>query len=300
MLWYVVLALLMGAPRVDTRAQSDCARCHAEVFEAWSGSSHGRAHDNPLFNASTAQHHSLWCAQCHSPVRAGAGVTCRACHDGGDGVVLTANEPTRRARRAHRMQVSQTLGSSEQCARCHQFDVPIRRPGEPTRFTSGTPMQNTVAEWEGSAFAARGETCQSCHFTDHTGASSDLTDHLDVRVEMVDDETRVTIATRGIGHAFPTGDPFRQLIVELCADPTCDQPVGRAVFARFFAPDGNGGSTLVRDTTVPAPTTGETAHRTLEVNVATTVRHWRLVYHLTEVDIGDAGHPVLAEGFIAP
>jgi len=44
-------------------------------------------------------------------------------------------------------------------------------------------------------------------------------------------EDMVTLGLRGVGHAFPTGDPFRRLEWQVCADADC----GEVTFRKSFA-----------------------------------------------------------------
>jgi hypothetical protein len=56
------------------------------------------------------------------------------------------------------------LSTSELCGSCHDIDNPLRE-GHRGAIATGRPMaiERTYSEWRYSAFAARGETCQSCH-----------------------------------------------------------------------------------------------------------------------------------------
>jgi len=164
-------------------ATSDCAGCHAAAHDAWSRSRHATSAANPLFLASLERHQNRqrWCASCHLPA-----VTCTSCHLPAAGHGARVSEQT--------------------CARCHDFDVP-QSPQE--------PMQNTYDEWRASQAAQNGKGCSSCH--DHASRSGHdaaaLAAALQVEVKRVKGRIVARVSAPGVGHAVPTGDPFRRLML---------------------------------------------------------------------------------------
>src|SRR5262249_5615286 len=46
--------------------------------------------------------------------------------------------------------------------------------------------------------------------------------------------TQITIAVRHTGHRFPTGDPFRRLVVRVCDDEACEHVGGTRVIGKRF------------------------------------------------------------------
>jgi len=100
---------------------------------------------------------------------------------------------------------------SEFCASCHQFT--------PDGFAlNGKLLENTFEEWRASPAARRGQQCQDCHMPDRRHLWRGIHDPAMVRsgVEITltaarpryrpGDELRatLTIASVGVGHAFPT------------------------------------------------------------------------------------------------
>jgi hypothetical protein len=149
----------------------------------------------------------------------------------------------------HDVAYSPAYTSSTICAPCHQhtndkkFDV-----------------LTTYAEWESSAYPAKGTTCQTCHMRTGTGnivdpkiarsATSSINVHempggrsvaelnraLQVQVQaerrgsMVD--VTVTVLNRGAGHKVPTGSPLRAIVLVVEADNSAG---ARQTATRTFA-----------------------------------------------------------------
>jgi hypothetical protein len=178
------------------------------------------------------------------------------------------------------VRVEPELARSEFCAGCHQFNFP-----RPAPLGAGDePMQDTLAEWRRSAAARDGRTCQACHLDGHRFPGAHDAALLDrsiaVRVERRDAaHVLVTARATGAGHRVPTGDPFRRLRVELCAEPTCAEPLARPLFARLFQPEGESWK-LASDTTVAPPALGATSERTIAVRLQAPppIVYWRAVY----------------------
>jgi hypothetical protein len=268
-------------PGLTVSARS-CVPCHAEVAAQWSQSAHADAFTNELFRASFRHERRAWCVSCHAPLPEQAagqlrdeGVGCAACHVR-DGAILAARPATPEAAQAHPIVVEPRLLQAEFCAGCHQFNWPITT--EPLRY-GAHPMQNTVAEWQASGSA---QTCVDCHMADgHRMPGGHDAERvrraLDVSVAARPrGQLRVRLRARGVGHAVPTGDPFRRLIVQLCATPSCASPLQEIFFGRRFddAQEGR----LITDTTVPAR--GE---RRLDLAAPDGARFWRLVYRYAAV-----------------
>lgn len=286
---------------------ADCVQCHETVVQQWQGSRHAVAGTNPTFWQSWTRYPLGWCVQCHAPLaeaqratlggvaRPGAflrpaeprglwteGVTCAACHLR-DGVVLSSRAPTAAAEAAHPVRHEPRLGTADACAGCHEF--PFQHPVQPGQtFALGTtPAQETVTEWAGST---RAETpCQGCHMqAGHDfpgGRSPDLVrDLLQVEVVRTESTAAVTVRAPGAAHRVPTGDPFRRLQVDLCAEPACEAPVSTTTLRRVFQA-GPDGWTLVVDRTVPPETERAPAARTVLLD-ARGAAWWRLSYRAAD------------------
>lgn len=282
--WPPIRGGLRPAPPPGGDAVADCGACHVAEADEWRGSRHAIASSNPMFRASWDRAPDGWCLGCHEPLvrgqealigapaapghdrpatGAGEGVSCAACHVE-DGVILTGADPSERARRAHPVRATPDLGHAL-CARCHEFPFQNHTPKGP--FTLGDePAQATWTEWRGSAAAARGATCATCHLPggDHRFAGAhrgDLWDGLlDVDVAAADGVATVTLSG-SLPHAVPTGDPFRRLELRLCGDRRCDDVVGVVELRRVYAPDATTWR-LRSDTTLPVGDPSRISHPT--------------------------------------
>lgn len=264
MRWLWVIGLLAACAEPATsldagRASSAkaCEDCHAEEAREHARSAHAGAFTSPLFAREWALAPSAFCARCHAPRVANAldepelaarGVDCETCHLDGDTVRATRVTGTA----PHPSRVDPALATTDACRGCHQVDFPS---------SPGQALQDTVAEWE--AAGAPGGACQRCHMPragtrrrhDFPGARDQetLARALDVRVSAAHDGwiTQVTLALEaaGAGHAVPTGDVFRRLVVRASDDAGGERAVelGR----HFVFSDGAPWRPL-RDDRVPA------------------------------------------------
>jgi hypothetical protein len=222
------------APMSDRVARNhrnqECVTCHPDVATEWEGSLHRGSFVDENVAVAMAREPRAFCRSCHAPEAdpesappaelAALGVACVTCHVpmGAElpaGAVLAA--PTERAvaESPHPVVRSEAFASDAACGGCHEFAA----PGSP-----GLLMQSTLTEHRASAFAS--EPCQSCHMPrDANGrrahgfsASRDpamLRSALHATAERTGDDVIVELAPAAVGHAFPTGDLFRRLSVEL-------------------------------------------------------------------------------------
>lgn len=206
-------------------------RCHAEAAQSWTGSLHQRSWTDGDF--ASVREPNPFCRSCHAPEAdpltepsaeaAAMGVACVTCHapkgrDLPGDAVLASAEAEPRGPSPHAVVRDRAFGTEQACAGCHEFDSQ-RQPG--------FMMQTTLTEHAGSALA--GESCQSCHMPSvgqgrrsHGFAASRDPDMLRSAVSVVAarpeaDVVTLTLRLGRIGHAFPTGDPFRRLQLELDA-----------------------------------------------------------------------------------
>lgn len=280
-----------GAPT----GAAECGTCHPEQLAGWQESRHARAWTGPHFQASFARARMRpWCTRCHAPLRSetqasgdiapatavAEGVTCVVCHQR-EGLLLSARLPTEAARRAHPIRHEPTLGRSELCGGCHQFAVPVldRFPIEETAVQA----QDTLGEWERSGTKA---SCQQCHFENHRAWGAHDLRRLAGALRVEVESGVLTLSLRGVGHALPTGDPFRWLALELCADERCAATLKRWTFARLLVPQGQQGSAPQR--VEVAQDTRLFPGRPRSLPVPGGARYWRLVYHYAEP--GLSGH----------
>jgi hypothetical protein len=90
------------------------------------------------------------------------------------------------------------------CGSCHQFRENQRR-------VAGVLLEDTYNEWSTSDYAARGETCQSCHMPDRRHLWRGIHDPafteagLDIRLTANGKRgASYTVKNTGVGHKFPT------------------------------------------------------------------------------------------------
>jgi Cytochrome c554 and c-prime len=206
---------------------AECESCHPVEAEQWRSSFHAKAYVNPAFQRALAIEPLAFCRGCHAPesnpLTEGKvklqelGVACVSCHIV-DGPVL-ATEGNHSAS-PHSISRTPAFGTSYACVRCHEFPF----PGESAK--SGVElMQNTVAEHRASEY--RDVSCASCHMSrdskgrrDHrfdvTRNPSFLRNALGVKVtRFPSGRVEFQLTSKGVGHAFPTGDLFRRIRVHI-------------------------------------------------------------------------------------
>ncbi len=248
-----VRTLDIGAPAADFVASS-CADCHEAEYAGWRASRHRASLTNRIFVAGFAAESEARCVRCHAPLPeqfaevmaanrdltklpAAAlgheGVTCATCHvrDG----------------EAHG---NDALKSDALCGSCHEFAFHEKKRGR--LVLTDTPIQSTYSQWLEYGATGRTDSCISCHMNgghDIRGAHDVelLRRSLDVRI----DRERMWLASRGVGHRFPTGDVFRHLTVEVRVG---DEWIEIARIGRRYAPaenrDGTYSMRLVEDTSL--------------------------------------------------
>jgi hypothetical protein len=255
--------LVIGAPPagLDDTDSDTCTGCHVDIGAEWRQSMHRQSYTDAVFQAGYRMDYLSFCRNCHAPLSpadrdpqglaATDGVACSVCHVR-DGRVL-ATRVSAAGERAHAMREEPMLGQSELCAGCHEFSFPDRTLVARPAFAPGEPMQETFSEWRDSAAAARGQTCQDCHMPwtgrgagrHRSHAFLGLRDHafvanaiaVQARATRLGDATlvRVTIDVSGVGHAFPTGDMFRQAELRVWPRGRSDLEK-RVILGRFFGP----------------------------------------------------------------
>jgi len=252
-----------GLSSVDALA---CRECHASAYREWAQSRHRSSFDDPIFRREFDVRGGESCARCHAPrpAHSGDGVDCATCHVR-DGFVLN---PTVSGRAPHRSRETPELNGVLACARCHEFDFGSR----------SSRQQSTLSEWTASLSGAREETCQRCHLPregtrhrhDLPGIDDPATLGSAVRVRgraiRTEAGTRAVfqLRARRVGHAVPTGDFFRSLVVRAWPDGRPEQ-AQTAQLRRRFGPEG-----LIDERLPPPPDPGRTL--TLELPAADRVR----------------------------
>ncbi|MBS2015410.1 MAG: hypothetical protein JST00_21155 [Deltaproteobacteria bacterium] len=297
------------------RLDAECRRCHAQIADDWATSMHARSSTDPVYQRSFAREPSSFCHDCHAPEKTSAehGIGCVTCHDPrGTGVVLAvaALAPTPAP---HAIVRDARFGGDDACAGCHQFAFPDAE----ARGHDGALIQRTIDEHRASRFADR--SCASCHMPKRavggrahafTATSDEATLRRALVVRAVTrDAGRIVLDLEPgeVGHAFPTGDLFRRLLVvaEVVADDyrivtRAERGLGRHF---RFEPARASGATVQRelaDDRIDRP-------RRIALDLGDDARGravaWRIEYQRVEAMRGDdatvADRIVIARGMLA-
>jgi hypothetical protein len=264
-----------------------CEGCHADVHQAWAGTRHATAFTNPAFQAIWSRWRDPWCTSCHAPE---GGVGCASCHLQ-EGQIASPTSPSARARAVHAVVEVPDLGTRA-CARCHQFDAP----------QGGGPVQTTGSEHASWTQAGGSSDCASCHGGGHAVPSSRdpsrLRAALSVAVHRDETEVVATLTASGLGHRFPTGDPWRRLVLQLLEGETV---VRQWTLSRSV--EGVDASLReVADRRLPLPDAAGTSSLALRAEAPLGASRWRLSYQMvdpshTELASSEAGY-LVAEGEI--
>lgn len=212
-----------------------CEGCHEEIAREWRGSLHHQSYSNASFQRAFALEPLAFCQSCHAPaadptrsapaILADLGIGCTSCHtpaSGGepDTAILAAGEPEHVTRAPHPVQRSVAFGTNAACAGCHEFAFP-----DAAQRGQLALMQSTLSEQHTAQDAA---ACASCHMPrvapgghrSHAFAASRDPEFLRRAVQasaerVAVNRVKIELAPRYLGHAFPTGDLFRRLVVEI-------------------------------------------------------------------------------------
>jgi len=194
---------LVEMVRTEPATARSCARCHFPVAEQRQEIVvDGQVVANPGFDVSL-QARGIICASCHVRKHEHFGPPRR---DGS-----TANRAPRAQLPHGGVTRTSAFLRAEFCAACHQF-------GADGLVLNGKPLENTYEEWRESPASRRGLQCQNCHMPDRRHLWRGIHDRemvrSGVRITLQTDRpryrvgeevrARLTIATPGVGHAFPT------------------------------------------------------------------------------------------------
>jgi len=217
----------MTVQAAATPGAQGCGDCHGAAFAGWRASAHAAAATNPLYRAGFRVEPRRFCVDCHTSAgaRAEEGIGCSSCH-----VDPASAPPTTTAASGHplALRARADLRDPALCRDCHEFATPAFEGGA-LRMTD-LPMQRTYSEWLAYRDAGGRETCQSCHMPggDHTMRGARDVELLRGSLAVIASADargpRLTLASVGVGHAFPSGDLFRHLTVEVrpAGDPQED------------------------------------------------------------------------------
>jgi hypothetical protein len=320
-------------PEAAQRTNDECIKCHQDVATEWRASLHAQAYTNPEFQRALHVEPVPFCRGCHAPdadpdradkaALQSQGVSCVSCHVVSDGILGVAKpakpaKPANPARgKTHPVLASPDFKTSAACANCHQFAF----PGESSRVPTNL-MQSTVDEFLQRSGASQG--CAGCHMpVDEAGHRShrfDVTRNAALLQSALWVSARRTAAhqveiqltPRGVGHAFPTGDLFRRLSVEVEAiGPEYSRLEAHTVYlTREFETTHTAGGVKrrrpIRDTRLLADGSPRTVVVQWESDVSPYPVRFRVLYQrvqhpgkVGQPDAEIAGEVLLAEGELA-
>ncbi len=213
-----------GRPDAAAR-NAACEACHADVARTWRGSLHQRAYLDRSFAEALSREPAPFCRGCHAPeadpaapappALAELGVGCVSCHLSGEVVLAVPRDDLSRETAPHALHRDPRFATAAACGGCHEFAFPDALPGS-------EPMQRTLAEHRLSARAAT--PCADCHMPrtrgrrDHGFIAS--RDPAMLRRSLTVAATRTAggyatlrLTPGAVGHAVPTGDLLRRLVV---------------------------------------------------------------------------------------
>lgn len=225
---FALLVLALGCGKREEKvatpgppATNACGTCHAAIAAEWNGSFHHTSATDRTYQASLAHEEPkdrAFCTGCHAPRGEAAGIDCVTCH----GASFEAPH-------------ARVAMPTAACASCHEF-----------AFEGRTELvQKTASEHAASAFAS--VPCADCHMPvrdghrDHRFLAGHAPETVarSVHVEAArEGEAAVRVAIRSdAGHAFPTGDMFRRVRLEVFAEGARGEIVGSAerVFERTWS-----------------------------------------------------------------
>lgn len=292
-----------------TSSNAECERCHVEEAKDWRASLHARAYTNGAFQRALAIEPLAFCRGCHAPesnplrqgdsARQALGVSCVSCHIvTGDVLAAPGNAP----KKTHAVMRNAAFATAAACANCHEFSF----PGQ-TAASGEALMQSTVTEHQSSEFAQ--VACASCHMPrnsegrrshrfDVTRNEALLKEALKVEVRrQLSGNVEFVLTSRGVGHAFPTGDLFRRLRihVEAVGPEFSTVAFADAYLTRTFITVRSPGGLVRRipqsDTRLG---TGSARTRRIEVELSRGSAKYPLVYSITYERVehpGKVGQP---------
>jgi hypothetical protein len=221
---------------------AECEQCHANAAREHGTTLHARAFSDASFQRGYAIEPKAFCRSCHAPESAPDvepdafarthGVACVTCHvPDPAGPVLAAATTMTRPQAPHPLARVDGFGTRA-CASCHEFAFP-----NAGSLDARGLMQKTMTEH--AASSAHDRSCTSCHMprgergrASHAVAASRdaalLSSSLAVRALREKDVARFELTAKDVGHAFPTGDLFRRLVLRVTTPRgTIERPLAR-------------------------------------------------------------------------
>ncbi len=215
---------------------SECGTCHKEIYQDWNSSRHRVSFTNELYQDSHKKEPMDWCVNCHSPflklsgdvsnlkdrINKEEGISCVVCHVR-DEKIIVAKIP--KTQSTHTYKEEKNLGKSEFCESCHDFNFPKKNFKHGKIEYSNMVMQGTYKEYKESFYFGR-ESCQDCHIPKQNGIKRHyfrgghdkdfLKKTFFAELKLISENVyELKLIAKNLGHAFPTGDLFRNFSISL-------------------------------------------------------------------------------------
>jgi len=304
-----------------------CVGCHEEIAAEWQASLHAEAYTNPEFQRALHEEPLPFCKGCHAPeadpkkadnsALQRLGVSCVSCHVVKLGILASPGGTGSTDNPTHPVVRQASFATLAACANCHQFAF----PGESETMAYNL-MQSTINEFRVTSDDASG--CAVCHMpvtaTGHRSHRFDVTRNASrlraaLRVSARRNghhRVEISLASKAVAHAFPTGDLFRRLAVEVEAlGPEFSQVEAHTLYlAREFETTHTEGGVkrrrLVRDARLPAGGQARALVFEWDNDISKVPIHFRVVYQrvqhpgkVGQPDAEIAGELELASGELA-
>ena len=230
----------------------ECEGCHVAIAAEWRASQHRQSNTNPAFVRSLSKQPLPFCRRCHAPEAdpkkeasgwaAENGIACITCHLLGEkissGISNQGKLPTAQDL-AHPIVRDARLSGDGACERCHEFQFPDGRWRRRPEF-----MQLTVREHAQSLHAET--SCIECHMpraADGHRSHRFLSGHdeatlraaLRIEANLRGDALEIVLTPQRVGHALPTGDLFRRLLVRVEDPKAGDRLLAQQALTRRFS-----------------------------------------------------------------
>ena len=230
--------LALASASLDREAlERGCEECHATTAAEWRQSFHRKAYTNAAYVRALKAEPRPFCRRCHAPEadpqtaatgwQAESGVACVTCHVR-DGKVVTGHSLAYgQQKKAPHVVLREDSFATTVCRSCHEFGFPDAILRERREL-----MQSTVSEHK-----AMGEhrSCVDCHMPlldkqrSHRfpGGHDDdlLRGALKVSAKRDGAVLQLALHPKQVGHALPTGDLFRRLVVTAQSQTSDGKPV---------------------------------------------------------------------------
>lgn len=214
----------------------ECGSCHKEIYRDWNSSRHRVSFTNELYQDSHKKEPMDWCVNCHAPflklggevsnledrINSAEGISCAVCHVREEKIIVS-KLPKKQT--AHQYKEEKILAKSEFCESCHDFNFPKKNLVKGKIKYSNMVMQGTYKEYKDSFYFGK-ESCQDCHIPKQNGIKRHffrgghdkefLNKTFFAELNLISENLyELKLIAKNLGHAFPTGDLFRNLSILL-------------------------------------------------------------------------------------